>query len=326
MVVLTQEEHGSTREWFSALVQRSSDLIIVLDERGSVIYSNPATEAAFGIPSADAAGTSSLHYVHPDDRDRLVSRLAELVQSPGASMTDTIRFVSASGEVRALEAIATNYLHESSVAGIVINARDVTERDGYVTALEASFDSLTLALANAVELRDPYTAGHQREVAKIATGIARELALPVNDRKGIEVAATLHDCGKISIPAEILVKPGRLSAAEFEIIKTHAQAGANIVADVAFPWPVAEMILQHHERLDGSGYPNGLMGSAILTGSRILAVADVVSAMSEHRPYRPARGLDAALAELEVNSGRLYDPKVVDACAHLFREQRLQLG
>jgi len=140
------------------------------------------------------------------------------------------------------------------------------------------------------------------------------------------VAATLHDCGKISIPAEILVKPGRLSAAEFEIIKTHAQAGANIVADVAFPWPVAEMILQHHERLDGSGYPNGLMGSAILTGSRILAVADVVSAMSEHRPYRPARGLDAALAELEVNSGRLYDPKVVDAFAHLFREQRLQLG
>ena len=299
----------------------------MLDEQGVVIYSNPATEAAFGIPTEAALATSGLNYVHPDDRDRLVLRLAQLVKSPGTSMTDTLRFVSATGEVRVLESpYATNYLYDAAVDGIVINTRDITEHEQYLRALEASFDSLTVALANTVKLHDPYTAGHQREVAKIATAIARELALPEDDIKGIQVAATLHDCGKIAIPAELLAKPGRLSTAEFEIIKMHSQAGADIVADVAFPWPVAEMIRQHHERLDGSGYPNGLVGDAILMGSRILTVADVVSAMSGHRPYRPALGLDVALAELEANSRRLYDPTVVDACLRLFRKQRLRLG
>jgi PAS domain S-box-containing protein len=275
MVVLNQQEHASTLEWFSALVQRSSDLIIVLDEQGDVTYSNPATEAAFGVPTEAVLGTSGLHYVHRDDRDRLVLRLAQLVQSPGASMTDTIRFVSATGEIRVLEAIATNYLHEALVAGIVINARDITEHNRYMRALETSFGSLTVALANAVELRDPYTAGHQREVAKIAIAIARELALPEDDIKGIGVASTLHDCGKIAIPAEILAKPGRLSTAELEIIKMHSQAGADIVADVAFPWPVAEMIRQHHERLDGSGYPNGLVGKAILMGIELRVLQSI---------------------------------------------------
>lgn len=186
-------------------------------------------------------------------------------------------------------------------------------------------DAITIAVANIVELRDPYTAGHQREVAQIAGAIARELELSDDEVKGIEVASTLHDIGKHAIPTEILTRPGLLTLAEFEIVKTHAQAGHDIVVEVPFPWPVAEMILQHHERLDGSGYPRGLEDNDILTGSRVLAVADVISAMAGPRPYRPALGLDAAMAEIEANRGRLYDPIVVDTCVHLLREGHIQL-
>jgi putative nucleotidyltransferase with HDIG domain len=220
--------------------------------------------------------------------------------------------------------VTTNCLHEPGIDGLVINGRDVTERNEYIITLEKSFDVITVAVAKMVELRDPYTAGHQRDVARIATAIARDLALSEDEIKGIAVAALLHDIGKIAIPAEILTRPGPLSPAEFEIIKSHPEAGHLVVADVPFPWPVAQMILQHHERLDGSGYPNGLTGTDILFGSRIVAVADVVSAMSTHRPYRPAIGLAKALTEIEINQNQLYDATVVDACLRLFRERRFE--
>ncbi|MHB1913096.1 MAG: HD-GYP domain-containing protein [Acidimicrobiales bacterium] len=206
---------------------------------------------------------------------------------------------------------------------IVMNGRDVTERNGYLTSLEASFGAITGAIANMVEMRDPYTAGHQREVAGLAGAIAREMGLDEEDVKGIEVAATLHDIGKIAVPSDILNRPGQLSRPEFELIKVHVQVGSDIVADVPFSWPVAEMILQHHERLDGSGYPNGLSGGDILLGSRIVAVADVISAMAAHRPYRAALGAGPALAEIEAHRGLLYDPAVVDTCMRLSRAERL---
>ncbi len=325
MLLLTERGHTREDEWFLALVQHSSDLIVVVDEAGAVAYANPAALVMFGVSAEEAIGTTTFQYVHPDDLERLIARHAELLQTPGASVAETLRFVSATGEVRVLEVVGTNCLQVGGVGGIVINGRDVTERNEYILKLETSFDAITMAMANVVELRDPYTAGHQRQVADIATAIARELALADDAVKGTEVAATLHDIGKIAIPAEILTRPGRLSPAEFEMIKTHPEAGYHIVAQVPFPWPVAEMILQHHERLDGSGYPKALRASAISIGSRILAVADAVSAMSAHRPYRLARGLDAALAELEANRGTLYDPVVVDACIGLFRERHFQL-
>lgn len=324
VLLLPQRAQTSQEEWFLALVQHSSDLIIVVDEAGVVLYANPAASVPFGLSPEEVIGTSAFRYIHPDDIERVVARQTLLVQSPGASMADSIRFLSESGEVRVLEIVASNCLHLPSVEGIVINGRDVTERNEFITELLASFDAIAGAMANVVELRDPYTAGHQRQVADIAVAIARELALPDDVVKGLEVASTLHDIGKMAVPAEILTRPGRLSPPEFEIIKTHPQAGYQILADVPFPWPVAEMILQHHERLDGSGYPNGLKGSAILMGSRILAVADVISAMSAHRPYRPAKGVDSALIEIEVNRGLLYDPAVVDACLRLFREHAFQ--
>jgi putative nucleotidyltransferase with HDIG domain len=196
------------------------------------------------------------------------------------------------------------------------------EREAATQALRNSMEATITALAATVELRDPYTAGHQRNVSLLAAAIARDMGLSENDIEGIRLAAVVHDVGKITVPAEILSKPGKLTQIEFEFIKTHAQAGHDIVKGVVFPWPVAQMILQHHERLDGSGYPNGLQGNAILPGARIIAVADVVEAMMARRPYREALGLDVALAEIEAGKGTRYDPAAVDACRALFREGR----
>jgi PAS domain S-box-containing protein len=188
-----------------------------------------------------------------------------------------------------------------------------------------SLEATIGALARTLEMRDPYTTGHQQRVARLAMAIARALALPEHDVRGIYLAGIIHDVGKINVPSEILSKPGKLSALEFELIKCHAEAGYAIVKDVAFPWPIAEMLRQHHERLDGSGYPRGIKGDAILPGASILAVADVVEAMTSRRPYRAALGVDAALAEIEASKGRCFDPEVVAACVALYRERGFNL-
>ena len=188
--------------------------------------------------------------------------------------------------------------------------------------LRSSLEESIQAIAATVEMRDPYTAGHQNRVAELCVSIARELGLAEERIQGLELAAGIHDLGKIHIPAELLSKPGKLSAIEFELIKVHPQVGYDIIKDIQFPWPIAQMILQHHERLDGSGYPNGLRGEQLLLESKILAVADVVEAMSSYRPYRPGLGIDAALAEIGKHRGVLYDEAAVDACVRLFQEQR----
>lgn len=178
------------------------------------------------------------------------------------------------------------------------------------------------AMAATVELRAPYTAGHQRRVAQLAEAIAQELGLPQDEVHGIYLAASVHDIGDIQIPAEILTRPGKLNPIEQQIVQSHARAGYDILKGIDFPWPIAEMVHQHHERMDGSGYPQGLRGEQILLGARVMAVADVVEAMSSHRPYRPSLGLAAALAEIEAHQGQAYDAAVVAACLRLFRERK----
>jgi hypothetical protein len=188
--------------------------------------------------------------------------------------------------------------------------------------LEKALADTIQAIATTIEARDPYTAGHQKRVSQLAAAIAREMELPEDRIAGVLRGAEIHDIGKIYIPSEILSRPGRLSSAEFNLIKVHPQVGYDIVKDIDFPWPVATMILQHHERLDGSGYPNGLgSGGEVILEARILAVADVVDAMVSHRPYRAAIGLAAALEEIERNRGVLYDAAVVDSCLRLFRDK-----
>ena len=177
------------------------------------------------------------------------------------------------------------------------------------------------ALAATVESRDPYTAGHQTRVAKLATAIAIDMGLDSESCTGIKLAALIHDIGKMQIPSEILTKPTKLSKLEMDLIKIHPEVGYGILKDIPFPWPVAEIVHQHHERYDGSGYPKGLHGEEILIGARIIAVADVVEALSSHRPYRPSLGHEAALTEIETQRGILYDPMVVDSCLRLLKNQ-----
>lgn len=182
------------------------------------------------------------------------------------------------------------------------------------------------ALALAVEAKDPYTSGHQRRVADLARTIAMEMGLPEEELAGIRMAAVVHDIGKISLPAEILSKPARLVEVEFNLIKTHPQKGYDILKEIEFPWPVARMVWQHHERMDGSGYPLGISGEDILLGARVLAVADVVEAMASHRSYRQMPGLEKALEEIKAKRETLYDPTVVDACLCIFKEKDFRLA
>lgn len=269
-----------------------------------------------------------LHLVHPEDRATFAA-VVERHLRDGGDYVSEFRFVWPDGSVRWIEDRGLLYYDEQgtpvSAFGISV---DVTERikaeqsiQEYVTRLERAMLGTVDAISHMVDLRDPYTAGHEVRVGELAEAIGRELGLDSATCQGLQIIGRVHDIGKITIPAEILSKPGRLSELEMNIVRTHAQQGYEILKDVDFDWPVAEVILQHHERMDGSGYPRGLRGDAILLEARIIAVADVVESMASHRPYRAALGIGPALAEVEGNSGVLYDPEVVAACLRLFREQ-----
>ena len=190
--------------------------------------------------------------------------------------------------------------------------------------LQRALEGTVHTLVAAIEMRDPYTAGHQRRVTQLACAIAHEMGLPEERVEGIRMAGLIHDIGKMNIPAEILSKPGLLSDLEYSLIKNHAQVGHDVLKEMDFPWPLAQIVLQHHERMDGSGYPQGLAGEDIILEARILAVTDVVEAMASQRPYRPSVGLDKALEEISQNRSVLYDPEVVDACLKLFAEERFE--
>jgi putative nucleotidyltransferase with HDIG domain len=210
----------------------------------------------------------------------------------------------------------------ANVAAISIqNALLIDAARSAASTLRQSLEATLRAVSRASETRDPYTAGHQRRVTDLAIAIARELELSNEDCDTLRAAGLTHDIGKLGIPAEILSKPGALSPIEFALIREHPQTAYGILSDIPFPGPVAEIVLQHHERPDGSGYPRALAGDQILREARILAVADTVEAMASHRPYRTAPGIDAALSEIEHGAGRLYDSETVEACLLLFRSR-----
>ncbi len=223
-------------------------------------------------------------------------------------------------EIRLLEELA------SDLAYGIITLRTRVEHEHQAILLRESLEQSIQTIAATVEARDPYTAGHQHRVSELVTAIATELQLGKEQIQGIHLAAIIHDLGKIHIPAEILSRPGKLSDIEFMLIKTHPQEGYNILKDVKFPWPIADIVLQHHEKIDGSGYPQGLKGEQILLEAKIICVADVVEAMSSHRPYRASLGIEPALAEIKRARGSWYDPAVVDACVKLFEEKRFSFS
>jgi len=191
--------------------------------------------------------------------------------------------------------------------------------------LRKALGGIVEAIAQMVETRDPYTAGHQRRVADLARAIANEMGFSQDQVDGIRIAGLIHDLGKMYVPSEILSKPGRITDLEYSLIKTHPQAGYDILKNIDFLWPIAQIVLQHHERIDGSGYPSGLLGKDILMEAKVLAVGDVVEAIASYRPYRPSHSIDNAFEEISKNKGILYDPQIVDACLRLFNEKGYQL-
>lgn len=312
-------------EWLSALLKSIGDGVIATDSEGLITFLNPLAEKLTG-------------WKHEEALNRpLVEVFSTLNCAPGARhevnrSPEETTLRSKNGTIFPIEKIIMP-LNSSAgnSSGRVIVFRDISTRKQTEQALKESRDRLHQALqgtiqamALTIEIRDPYTAGHQRRVSKLACAIAEELDLAEEQIEGLRVAGDIHDIGKIYVPAEILSKPGQITAIEYGIIKTHPQVGYDILKTIKFPWPVAQIVLQHHERLDGSGYPLGLSGDQILKEAKILIVADTVEAMSSHRPYRPAQGIDKALAEITQNKGIQYDAEIVEACVRLFREKNFR--
>jgi PAS domain S-box-containing protein len=273
-------------------------------------------------------------FVHPDDLDVVGEEIRKSIETTDPHLNQQIehRILYADGTVGyiTVRIFIVKDSHGRTIKTYGVN-QDITERKHAEEQLKNTLDSLRKSfgatiqvMVSAVETRDPYTAGHQLRSADLARAMATEMGLPQEKIDGIRMAGSIHDIGKLSVPAEILSKPTKLTDIEFSLIKEHSRKGYEMLKNVESPWPLAQIVYQHHERMDGSGYPRNLQGDDILIEARILAVSDVVESMASHRPYRPALGLNAALEEIEKNRGSLYDKVVVDACLRLFREKGFQ--
>jgi PAS domain S-box-containing protein len=301
--------------------ERIEDCIIVLDKRDRVLDLNPAAERFLGHTISDVMGYSVKQILPqwPDQvglADKTIASDKEIVLERGGEQRTLNMSVSVAADPDG---------HSTSkvvlLADITYRKKAEEERQQSAEQLLNALKATIECISKTTEIRDPYTAGHQNRVAQLAFAIAVEIGLPKDKAESIRIAAAIHDIGKIFVPAEILSKPGKLSDVEFSFLKQHPQAGFDILKNIEFPWPIAQIVIQHHERMNGSGYPSALSGEAILIEARILAVADVVEAMASHRPYRPALGIDKALEEISQNKGTLYDADAVDACQRLFTEK-----
>jgi PAS domain S-box-containing protein len=298
---------------------------------GQFISINPAMARMHGYESPEEMITSITSigkqlYVDPEDRKRYKNLLeghgiVEDFESQFYRKDGSIIWVSLSART-VKDATGKVLYYGCTVEDTTSRKLAEAELTQAMEKLRKALGGIVHAMAVTVETRDPYTAGHQRRVTDLARAIATELGLSADRIEGIRMAGVIHDIGKISVPAEILSKPTKLTDMEFNLIKVHPQSGYDILKEIDFPWPIAQIVLQHHERMDGSGYPQGLKGNEILLEAQILLVADIVESMASHRPYRPALGIDAALAEIEKNKGVLYDEKAADACIKLFREKQ----
>ncbi|MFH1080752.1 MAG: PAS domain S-box protein [Pseudomonadota bacterium] len=321
---------------YRLLADNVNDVIFVLDMNLNYTYVSPSIKILRGYEPEEVLKQSSIETLTPSSRDLAMRTLSEIMKLERSeqreipiSQTLTLEVMRKDGTTVWTEVMFSLLRDENQrPMGILGVTRDITERKRAEEQLQHTLASLRKAvnatiqvMVSAVETRDPYTAGHQLRSADLARAIATDMGLPHEEIEGIRIAGSIHDIGKLSIPAEILSKPTKLSKIEFSLIQEHARKGFEILKDVESPWPLAEMVYQHHERMDGSGYPRNLKGEEILMEARILTVADVVEAMASHRPYRPGLGIDAALDEIKKSKGIFYDTAVVDACLRLFREK-----
>lgn len=269
-------------------------------------------------------------HLHPEDRQQAVQKSGQIMSGEGGDHEYRFRrtdggFLYVKDELSLVEETA----HGKTFIGVWTDlSKDYKARlaiEDFSGRIEKAMYSSIKVIARLTELRDPYTAGHEARVGELAAAIAGEMGYDDHMQQGLRVAGLLHDVGKIGIPSEILTKPSRLSNVEYELVKTHAENSYLLLSDIEFPWPIAAVAYQHHERIDGSGYPRGLKGDKIILEARILAIADVIESMASHRPYRPALGTEIALQEIEKHAGTHYDTDCAKACLRLFREKNYQM-
>jgi PAS domain S-box-containing protein/putative nucleotidyltransferase with HDIG domain len=306
------------------IVESSDDAIMSISLDGEILTWNSGAEQMYGYPARDMIGHDLWQLFPIEEREHARELFARTNSGKHVEPYETVGVRKDGRRISVWVAMSPFRGSDGRVLGTSSIGRDITRLKEAEAALTRSNAALTKmvedileAVGKIVEFRDPYTQGHEKGVAALGQALARKMGLSESDSEAIEVAGLMHDIGKLAIPSEILSRPGTLSDVEFTLIKQHAQAGYDILRNIAFPWPVAEIILEHHERADGSGYPRGLLARETLLAARILAVADVVEAMAFQRPYRPALGAEAAVAEIR-NHPELYDPDVSAACVDLF--------
>ena len=320
--------------------QNIKSMIWLMDMDLKVIWVNPFKQSLRGFSEEARMSLPFDRQVTPDSLQRALQIFKEEMDveksgkaDPNRSRTLDMELYRADGSTYWSEVVFSLVRNQQGEpTAILCEGREISDRkaaeekaERSLVMLERTVLGVIEAMAKVVELKDPYTSGHQERVARLARAIAEEMGLPEELAQGIELTAKIHDIGKVYVPMEILSKPGILTAIERQIIQTHAAGSYDILKSIDFPWPVAESAYQHHERLDGSGYPRHLKENEIILEAKILMVADVVEAMASHRPYRPSRGIDAALDEISSNSGTLYDTAVGAACTRLFREKGFSL-
>ena len=311
----SKEALKESEEKYRIHFENASDIIFSYDREFLILSISPSVERVLGYKPEEFIGKSftELNIMPPEDLEKAFSDAMRVFAGERLDAR-SYTFIARDGTRKYGEINSAPFFHKGQVVAVICAARDITERrqveEKLLQTLEnlrKSFGTTIQVMVSAVETRDPYTSGHQIRSANIARAIATEMGLPQETIDGIRMAGSIHDIGKLSIPAEILSRPGKLSQLEFSLIKEHARKGYEMLKDVESSWPLAQIVYQHHERMDGSGYPRNLKEDEILMEARILAVADVVESMASHRPYRAALGINAALEEIEKNRETLYD-------------------
>lgn len=324
-----EDELKQSAEMYRSLVDASPDAVMITDLDGTIRYASDKALEMYGAPSMDKIiGRTFINMAVSEEHDRAEAAF-DSVKEKGSFHGQELKLLRYTGETIIGEANATLIRKpDSSPRAVQVTLRDVTKKkkmeddlNQSYTAVKKIMDGIINAMEKLVEKKDLYTVGHQRRTAQLARAIAAQMGLPPEQINCVYISALIHDIGKIFVSGAILNKNGPLTAAEYDIIKQHPEAGYEVLKTIDFPWPIADIILQHHERLDGSGYPYGLKSERIYLESRIISVADVVEAITFARPYRPAFGIDKALEEIDAGKGRLYDPEVVDITFSLMKEQ-----
>lgn len=310
----------------STILNNILDAVVVIEENGYIGYVNDAAVRLFMESRENLLNRNvgEVIKIGADPRDD-----SSIAIPMGADYSEYNNYLFTKTNKIPIDFTSTPIREASGrINGAVLVIKNITQQVEFENKIKDNLDALSRilygtieAMSTVVETRDPYTAGHQQKVADIAVAIAEEMSLPREIVEGVRLAGQIHDLGKIAIPAEILSKPGKISDDEFSLIKSHPQMGRDIIKNIEFPWPIADIVIQHHEKIDGTGYPNNIKGDDILLESKIISVADVVEAMASHRPYRASLGLDVALSEIERNKNASFDPDIVDACQRVFAQE-----